>query len=88
MKEVMEKRMANVIPFPEKKDVPPDAKWLGNLLANDNEKIAAIAAVVTFKDGTTSIATTDIDLPELIISNKFLDTFVTEVLMDTYTKED
>lgn len=88
MKEVMEKRMANVIPFPEKKDVPPDAKWLGNLLANDSEKIAAIAAVVTFKDGTTSIATTDIDLPELIISNKFLDTFVTEVLMDTYTKED
>ena len=85
----MERKKPIVIPFPKKEaEVPPDAKWLGNLLADDNDKISCVAAVITFKDGSTSIATTDIDLPELIISSKFLDTFATEMIMDNYTKED
>lgn len=89
MKVDMERKRPTVIPFPKKEEqVPPDAKWLGNLLAADADKISCIAAVVTFKDGSTSLATTDIDLPELIISSKFLDTFCTEVLMEHYTKED
>ena len=80
-------KLVNVIPFPEK-EIKPDAKWLGTLLAKDNDEILAVASVLTWKDGSTSIATTDIDLPELIVSNKFLDAFVTEILIDSYTKDE
>ena len=64
----------NVIEFPPKKQ-----------MEDDEEKIEAVASIILFNDGSLSIATTDINLEQLVMSNKFLDTFVTEQMIEKQT---
>ena len=83
----------NVIEFPPKKQMEddeekPDAAWLGGLLIRDADKIEAVASIILFNDGSLSIATTDINLEQLVMSNKFLDTFVTEQMIEKQTYND
>jgi hypothetical protein len=67
-----------IIPFPKK--VYKDAEWLGEKLKQDAHEIRCVLGVVFFKDGEISLASTKLNVDDLVLGTKFLDVFASECI--------
>ena len=79
-KDLFEKEvdLEKIIPFPKK--VYKDAAWLGKRLVEDAPEIKCVLGVVFFKDGQISLASTKINVDDLVLGTKFLDVFASECI--------
>ena len=77
----------NVVRFPEKD--PCSVSWLVELLGRDADSIKSIVGAVVFKDGTIKLASTQVELGDLVLCSKIMETFVNDEVKDRYeTYED
>ena len=74
----------NVVPFPDVGD-HYDVQWLTSLLSRDAANIQAGVGAVLFIDGDVRIASTNVELGDLILCSKVLESFVTDIIATKYT---
>ena len=78
--------LEKIIPFP--KQVYKDAAWLGEKLKLDAPDIKCVLGVVFFKNGEISLASTKINVDDLVLGTKFLDVFASECIATHLRGED
>ena len=77
----------NVVRFPEKD--PCSVSWLVDLLGRDADKIKSVVGAVVFKNGAVKLASTAVELGDLVLCSKVMDTFVDDAVKERYdTYED